>query len=358
MKYILSIFTAFVIAFVPTAQAMPGQEDVAFPDVDSTSSYFTDINFLKTKGISQGDEAGLFNPERGLSRCELLKVSLIAKAVTVPEVTVSAFPDLQTTFWCNKYAAYAKAQSIINGYPDGTFKGNNFVTEIEAMKILLNSLEVTLPTPTVDLYTNVKVGEWWASYIQYIKDKKIEVMPGTPKYPIQDTFLRKKMARVLYRVMTMKELNMTEWSDTLPLPPQDTVIEYKDSFFKVKYDTTKWTLAGGDPTFQLEQGSMITISNPQLENCTDLATCFSAWTAMPRIAILGTPVLGVGTFKGYQTVVSTSKTVDETTTYKSILFFQNNTFFDITYVAPTVGFDAFVTETEEITDTFQLVVSL
>jgi len=358
MKYILSIFTAFVIAFVPTAQAMPGQEDVAFPDVDSTSSYFTDINFLKTKGISQGDEAGLFNPERGLSRCELLKVSLIAKAVTVPEVTVSAFPDLQTTFWCNKYAAYAKAQSIINGYPDGTFKGNNFVTEIEAMKILLNSLEVTLPTPTVDLYTNVKVGEWWASYIQYIKDKKIEAMPGTPKYPIQDTFLRKKMARVLYRVMTMKELNMTEWSDTLPNPPVSGPTTYSNPKFTLAYDASTWTQIDGGSIFQKADGSGVSISLFPQFTCTDLASCFTLWQEIPRNNLLGTAVLGVGTFKENQTVVSTSKTLDETKTYKSILFYQNNTFFEITYWSATTGFDSFLTEAQVLTNTFQFVSSL
>lgn len=353
MKYFLSIFTTFLIAFVPMAQALT--PPLPFSDVDAMNPYFTDINFLKTKGISQGDEAGLFSPERALSRCELLKVSLIAKAVTVPEVTVSAFPDLQTSFWCNKYAAYAKAQSIINGYPDGTFKGNNFVTEIEAMKILLNSLGVTLPTPTVDLYTNAKVGEWWTPYLQYIKDKKVEFMVDTPKYPLQDNFLRKKMARVLYRVMTMKELNMTEWSDRLPQPPVTGPVEYSDPKFKVTYDSSKWTkLDGGDATFQLAQGSTVTISHPQLDNCTDLATCFSSWSTMARIAILGTPVLGVGTFKDYQTVVSTSKTVDETTTYKSFLFFQNNTFFDVTYIAPTTGFDAFVTEAQVLLDTFAL----
>ena len=188
---------------------------LGFKDTGTEHPYAVDINFLKDLEIINGDEAGNFNPERSLSRCELIKTALEAVGVSPSETSEKAFSDLETDFWCNRYAFYAKNNSIVNGFPDGTFQGNSPVTEIEAHKILLNTLEVTLPEPSTDLYKNVKVGEWWTPYLQYVKDTGIEAMPTTEKYPLQDPFLRKKMARIVHRTLKLKDFQSNTWSDTI-----------------------------------------------------------------------------------------------------------------------------------------------
>lgn len=356
MKYIFSFLFALILTISNWPLAIAATSP--FPDVDETNPYLTDISFVKEKGISQGDEKGLFNPERGLSRCELLKVAILSKGITAQPSSQKAFSDLELSDWCNFYASYGKDEGIINGYPDGTFRGNNFVTEIEAMKILLNALEVTLPTVTVDLYKNAKVGEWWTSYLQYIKDKKVEYMPDTEKYPLQDVFLRKKMARVLYRVMTMKELGMTEWSDTLPTTQTITGMGYtltlENSFWSptnVRWETNDLIVSQSlKDTSPTENISFYV--TPETD-CSTLAAC---WEKYGPTQSGETAAETVGTFKGEQAVLQDITATQSSTlaphTIKRILTFKDEVFYAIRYNFPTTQESTLMPEIQKILDSF------
>jgi hypothetical protein len=42
------------------------------------------------------------------------------------------------TDWYAGYIAYATANNILNGYPDGSFKPSHLITRAEAAKIIAN----------------------------------------------------------------------------------------------------------------------------------------------------------------------------------------------------------------------------
>ncbi len=176
-----------------------------FSDVTSSHPDYEAINYLHTQSFISGSEDGLFHPELGLTRCELTKIALKTADITLVTPPTASFPDVSTSSWCHAYSYTARSNGILQGYPDGTFKPNNKVTEIEALKIILNSLGAHLPSVTQQRYIDVKTTDWWAPYIEYVRTYNLSSTPSSDYYGINNQFLRAKMARVLYRGLMVKE---------------------------------------------------------------------------------------------------------------------------------------------------------
>jgi len=194
---ILTIVVSFLFG-ISTAFA-------AFTDVSSSHPDYEAINYLQTQGFISGSEDGLFHPELGLTRCELTKIALKTAGIALITPPTSTFPDVSISSWCHAYAYTARSNGILQGYPDGTFKPNNKVTDIEALKIILNSLGAQLPSVTQQRYIDVRTTDWWAPYIEYVRIYNLSDMPTSDYYGIQNQFLRAKMARVLYRGLMVKQ---------------------------------------------------------------------------------------------------------------------------------------------------------
>ena len=176
----------------------------SFSDVPTNHVDAEAIHYLQDHNIISGSEDGLFHPELGLTRCELTKIALKVGNISILNRQSSIFPDLPTSSWCHNYAYTARSNNILQGYPDGTFRPNQKVTEIEALKIILNSLQVRLPTVTRDLYIDVHSTDWWAPYIAFVENNNLSPMPSGGYYGINNEFQRAKMARVVYRGLLLR----------------------------------------------------------------------------------------------------------------------------------------------------------
>lgn len=185
----------------------------AFNDITTSDPDATAISFLQAQNIISGSEDGLFHPDLSLTRCELTKIALKVADITPVPSSSASFSDVPTSSWCHEYAYTARSHGILNGYPDGTFHPNQPVTEIEALKIIINSLQVTLPSVTEDLYLDVHSTDWWAPYIKYVRDNHLSDMPTSGNYGINNAFQRKKMARVVYHGLDLKRPRITTSSN-------------------------------------------------------------------------------------------------------------------------------------------------
>jgi hypothetical protein len=107
-----------------------------FRDVDSNMWYAPYIDFLKNGGIMSGYSDGTFRPNNAVSRAEALKTLLTASRLDITTgIPPSNFPDIRRGIWYAQFVDYAKANSLIDGYPDGTFKPTNSMTRAEFAKI-------------------------------------------------------------------------------------------------------------------------------------------------------------------------------------------------------------------------------
>lgn len=172
----------------------------AFANMDRTSIQQA-IDFVKSNNIMTGSEDGAFHPELGLTRCELVKVAVLVTNVPLKATAVvKSFPDLPSDNWCTPYVNVTS----LNGYPDGTFKPNRKVTQIEALKIIFGSTGFLVDSPWQEInlpFSDVKPTDWWAPYIKHGIDKKIIPNHAGPKFGIQDEMRRDEVAFILWNIL-------------------------------------------------------------------------------------------------------------------------------------------------------------
>jgi len=111
---------------------------------DSTQSWaFEQIEDLAAAGLVKGFEDGTFRPAQPVTRAEM--TALLARLLDWPPAPREARFKDQLPEWAKGVISAAVAQNIIKGYPDGTFKANNYITRAELCAILDRALK---PAPT------------------------------------------------------------------------------------------------------------------------------------------------------------------------------------------------------------------
>ena len=113
--------------------------DCKFTDVDIPQNtwYGRALMNLDLLGIVKGYEDGTFRPNQPVSRAEFV---VLLSRIHELEAGEKSFPDVPKTQWAYDAIAAAGAAGWINGYEDGTFRPNESVTRIEAVKMINNML--------------------------------------------------------------------------------------------------------------------------------------------------------------------------------------------------------------------------
>ena len=139
LKKVISTAAAVTIV-APSASAFA----ISFPDVDESAAYAGSVQTLSNLGIVQGDENGLFNPDKSVTRAEFttMVVGALDEASTAQATTVSKFTDAANTtvHWAAGYIATGVSEGWINGYDDTTFGPDDPVTYVQAVKMLVSAI--------------------------------------------------------------------------------------------------------------------------------------------------------------------------------------------------------------------------
>ncbi|MDO5714719.1 MAG: S-layer homology domain-containing protein, partial [Tissierellia bacterium] len=173
MKKILAIALAIVLLF----GCFPAYA-YNIPKVKNVTKAEDKIEALKQKDIIIGYEDGSLGLERYIKRSELTKVLVHAvgeeKVAEALKGKMDLFTDVARTHWANGYIAYAKNYPnpinklpFVNGYPDGSFRPENNITNAEMLKILVVLAKRDL---TENMVKNAK---WPSDWVEWAKNEKI-----------------------------------------------------------------------------------------------------------------------------------------------------------------------------------------
>lgn len=112
------------------------------PDTLINYQPFTDIPFasddhciasLSVIGLLRGYEDGSFRPDNPISRAEC--VVLLSRLIEVPAGS-STFSDVPETHWASSAISAGTSAGWLSGYPDGTFRPDQNITRLEAVKMI------------------------------------------------------------------------------------------------------------------------------------------------------------------------------------------------------------------------------
>lgn len=116
-------------------------------DESVTESGFSDSNGgWYTPYMAAAKEAGILtkgNPNAPVNRAEALAILARAAGVDVNSISISSkpFPDVTTDAWYAKLVQWAKTNSVVGGYANGTFGADDTITRAAAAKIAANLLK-------------------------------------------------------------------------------------------------------------------------------------------------------------------------------------------------------------------------
>lgn len=174
----------------------------------------TAIEYLKEKNIITGYADGTFQPDATINRAELLKI-LIGSLDIHPSADAyhDCFPDVKKE-WFAPYVCYAKEKNLISGYADGTFRPDNPVNTVEAIKMIINVYGYELmQTSSVAPYSDVDPSAWYAPYVNLARSAGI--LEAGKKLGVSAAITRGKVSYMIYRSMKNRESTSTPLTATV-----------------------------------------------------------------------------------------------------------------------------------------------
>jgi len=123
-----------------------------FPDVTKDHWAFKYIQFANAQGVVQGYPDGTYGPSIQLDRGQM--AVFIARAIATPTGdaglasyspgATDTFPDVASDYWAFKYIGYVKYRTVVQGYPDGTYRPDVICTRDQMAVYVARAFQLPL----------------------------------------------------------------------------------------------------------------------------------------------------------------------------------------------------------------------
>jgi hypothetical protein len=124
----------------------------SYTDLDSSKWYHTSVDYVIKNGLMVGD-SGKFSPNGTLTRAMLAQI-LYNQAGTPAVTAENPFTDVDSGKWYSDAIRWAYAQNLVEGYGDGRFGPEDYVTREQLATILWRAAGSPEPTQTTLHFTD------------------------------------------------------------------------------------------------------------------------------------------------------------------------------------------------------------
>lgn len=199
-KKILQKKTAVLLITMVLSQTAP-TAFANFTDVQTSHKNFEAINFLQEEGILKGYNDGSFKPGKSVTRAEFLKIIIEGSDLETDQTEEIPFKDVSEKAWYYPYVQKAYHEKFVNGYDDGTFKPEQTINKVEALKILALVQDWKLPTKlSKNPFKDVPRLSWFAAYVSYAKDHDYLEETGETFAP-SSLMSRANISEIIFRTL-------------------------------------------------------------------------------------------------------------------------------------------------------------
>ena len=147
----------------------PESESGGFPDVPSDAWYAPAVNAIWQAGLVEGGADGTYQPNRALSRAELVTVlaRVLGNGTDPGQQDDEGFFDVPQSHWAYEAICLARTMGWVNGYPDGSFHPDQAISRAEAV-VMLNRFWQRKPDraaidddPDRRFFPDVNASDWF-----------------------------------------------------------------------------------------------------------------------------------------------------------------------------------------------------
>ena len=188
----------------------------SYTDVQGTP-YNTAYEYLTMHGVVRGYADGTGRPNAYLNRAEAIKVITQSHADLQKQVQTYAdnmpplplFRDMQQSLWYAPHVEAAFATGVVQGYPDGTFRGHRLLTIEEAVTLLVRTTgEVSTDSTVATLSANIanQSHAWFTPYINTAIARNLIMPQRTLR--LGQPITRGQFFDMVYRQMTIAQANV------------------------------------------------------------------------------------------------------------------------------------------------------
>ena len=117
----------------------PQSPAITFSDLPSSHWAYDSVNVLTENFILNGYLDGTFKPDANITRGEFAKI-IVSATDTLDTSATSSFSDVSSNDWYYYYVSSAYKEGFITGYPDGTFRPNDYITRADICTIVSRAL--------------------------------------------------------------------------------------------------------------------------------------------------------------------------------------------------------------------------
>ena len=150
-------------------EKISGKSD--FEDVKSNEWYSKFIGYIEKYGIIKGYDNNTFKPDENISRAEFIAMTVRFNSLfnDVKKGSYTAkYTDVASNYWAYSDIAYAKHAGWLNGYADGTFKGDNAITRAEVVTVVnratgrkADESYITKNVSVLNKFTDIRNNSMW-----------------------------------------------------------------------------------------------------------------------------------------------------------------------------------------------------
>lgn len=222
------LFTSVLAsALVAPAVVVPASAETPFKDITETSPYAEAVAFLKAENIITGYGDQTFRPAENISRQHV--ISIINKVVDLEPVReAKTFVDVPSTHPYYEAIQKAYRAGIINGDSQNKFNPNAPITRAQVAKIL--TLAFDLKSETSITLQDVSQTHWSNEYVQALIGNGITTVTENGLYQPNEKLTRGQYVLFLYRLLhTEEEQTMTQhighWSGQIDIPQSPLAVQ-------------------------------------------------------------------------------------------------------------------------------------
>lgn len=142
-----------------------------FKDISAKDWFAKEVGYLEKYGIIKGYSDNTFKPNESVTRAEFVAMTVrfnsLFNDVKKGSYTVK-YTDVATNYWAYSDVAYAKHAGWLNGYADGTFKGDNAITRAEVVTVVnratgrkADESYITKNVSILNKFTDIRNNSMW-----------------------------------------------------------------------------------------------------------------------------------------------------------------------------------------------------